>query len=144
MLKEVGIEAKLEVLELGKYFEKVYRFKYDMAVHVMAAGADPDHMLTPYYGDPEHSTYYKWNDPEIHEMIRKQREMMNPRERAKYIQDIQRKLMAQAVNVHLFGDRGIYSRGPYMNWKEYFHGYAGSMHEWTWIDLKTQKAWIKR
>ena len=143
MLKEVGIETKLEILELGKYFEKVYRFKYDMAVHVMAAGADPDHMLTPYYGDPEHSTYYKWNDPEIHEMIRKQRTMMEPRKRAKYIQDIQRKLMKQAVNVHLFANRGIYARGPYLNWREYFHGYAGSMHEYTWIDRAKQKAWKK-
>jgi peptide/nickel transport system substrate-binding protein len=144
MLKEVGIETELEILELGKYFEKVYRFKYDMAVHVMAAGADPDHMLTPYYGDPKHSTYYKWNDPEIHAMIKKQRGMMDQRKRAKFVQDIQRKLMAQAINVHLFSNRWITAMGPFFNEKRYFHGYANAMVEETWLDLAAQKKWIKR
>jgi ABC-type transport system substrate-binding protein len=143
MLKEVGIETTLDVQEFGKYFEKVYRFKYDMAVHVMAAGADPDHMLTPYYGDPEHSTYYKWNNPEIHKMIEKQRGMMDQRKRAKFVQEIQRKLLADAVNVHLFAQRGITALGPYYHERQYFHGYSNGMHEYTWIDRAKQKAWRK-
>jgi peptide/nickel transport system substrate-binding protein len=143
MLKEVGIETTLDVQEFGKYFEKVYRFKYDMAVHVMAAGADPDHMLTPYYGDPEHSTYYKWNNPEIHKMIEKQRGMMDQRKRAKLVQEIQRKLLADAVNVHLFSQRGITARGPYYHERNYFHGYSNGLNEYTWIDRAKQKAWRK-
>ncbi|MHC4642484.1 MAG: ABC transporter substrate-binding protein [Planctomycetota bacterium] len=112
MLKDVGIDAELRVLEFGQYFRKAYSYNYDMAIHVMTAAIDPDELLTPYYGHLKHSTYYKWSDPVIWEMIEKQRLIIDRRKRAKYIQDIQRRILDQAMNVgHIY----MTSKTPYMN-----------------------------
>ena len=141
MLKEVGIDATLKVLEFGQYFRKAYSYSYDMAIHVMTAAIDPDELLAPYYGRLKTSTYYKWSDPVLWEMIDKQRLMMNPRERAKYIQDIQRRVLDQAMNVFLFSWRWMGCAGPYLHFKSYLNDFQGSFAEDHWIELDKQKAW---
>ena len=140
MLKEVGIDAKLNVLEFGQYFRKAYTYNYDMAIHVMTAAIDPDELLTPYYGHLKGSTYYKWSDPVLWDMIEKQRSIMNPRKRGKYVQDIQRRVLDQAMNVFLFSWRFLGARGPYWHQRDYYNNFQGYA-EYTWIELDKQKAW---
>jgi ABC-type transport system substrate-binding protein len=141
MLKEVGIDAELKVLEFGQYFRKAYSYKYDMAIHVMTAAIDPDELLTPYYGHLKNSTYYKWSDPVLWDMIEKQRVIMNPRERAKYVQEIQRRVLDQAMNVFLFSWRWMGAGGPYYHFKSYLNDFQGSFSEDHWVELDKQKAW---
>ena len=143
MLKEVGIDAQLNVLEFGQYFRKVYTYKYDLAVHVMTAAIDPDELLTPYWGTLKYSTYYKWDDPVLHEMIEKQKHIMNRRERAKYIQDIQRKVLDQAINIFVMSSRSLSAYAPYLHIKNYYNDFQRTQHEFTWIELDKQKAWKK-
>ena len=140
MLKEVGIDAKLNVLEFGQYFRKAYTYNYDMAIHVMTAAIDPDELLTPYYGHLKGSTYYKWSDPVLWDMIEKQRSIMNPRKRGKYVQDIQRRVLDQAMNVFLFSWRFLGARGPYWHQRDYYNNFQGYA-EYTRIELDKQKAW---
>ncbi len=141
MLKEVGIDAELKVLEFGQYFAKAYSYSYDMAIHVMTAAIDPDELLAPYYGHLKTSTYYKWSDPVLWDMIEKQRLIMNPRKRAKYIQDVQRRVLDQAMNVFLFSWRWMGAAGPYYHFKSYLNDFQGSFAEDHWIELDKQKAW---
>jgi peptide/nickel transport system substrate-binding protein len=140
MLKEVGIDAELNVLEFGQYFRKAYTYDYDMAIHVMTAAIDPDELLTPYYGQLKTSTYYKWSDPVLWDMIEKQRHIMDRRERAKYVQDTQRRVLDQAMNVFLFSWRWMGAAGPYLHFKSYLNDYQG-FAENTWVELDKQKAW---
>ncbi|MBL7174521.1 MAG: ABC transporter substrate-binding protein [Desulfobacteraceae bacterium] len=141
MLKEVGIDAELKVLEFGQYFRKAYTYNYDMAIHVMTSAIDPDELLAPYYGHLKTSTYYKWSDPVLWDMIEKQRLIMNPRKRAKYVQDVQRRVLDQAMNVFLFSWRWMGCRGPYFHSKSYLNDFQGSFADDTWIELDKQKAW---
>jgi len=141
MLKEVGIDAELKVLEFGAYFRRAYSYNYDMAIHVMTAAIDPDELLTPYYGKLKTSTYYKWSDPVLWDMIDKQRLIMNPRKRAKYVQDIQRRILDQAMNVFLFSWRWMGAGGPYYHFKSYLNDFQGSFPEDHWIERDYQKRW---
>ncbi len=144
MLKKIGIDAELRVLEFGQYFRKAYTYDYDMAIHVMTAAIDPDELLAPYFGRLKTSSYYKWSDPVLWDMIEKQRLIMNPRERAKYIQDIQRRILDQAMSVFLFSWRWMGARGPYLHQKSYLNDFQGAFNEDSWIELDKQKAWKKR
>jgi peptide/nickel transport system substrate-binding protein len=141
MLRDVGIDAELKVLEFGQYFAKAYTYNYDMAIHVMTAAIDSDELLTPYYGHLKTSTYYKWSDPVLWEMIEKQRLIMDPRERGKYVQEIQRRVLDQAMNVFLFSWRWMGAGGPYYHFKSYLNDFQGSFAEDHWIELDKQKAW---
>jgi len=143
MLKEVGINAELNVLEFGQYFRKVYTWKYDLAVHVMTAAIDPDELLTPYWGEPKYSSYYKWDDPVLHEMIEKQKHIMNRRERAKYVQDIQRRVLDQAINIFAFSWRSLGAYAPYVHIKNYQNNFQRTPFEFAWIEIDKQKAWKK-
>jgi peptide/nickel transport system substrate-binding protein len=141
MLKKVGIDAELKVLEFGAYFRRAYSYNYDMAIHVMTAAIDPDELLTPYFGRLPTSTYYKWSDPVLWDMIDKQKKIMQPRKRAKYVQDIQRRVLDQAMNVFLFSWRWMGARGPYMQTKSYLNDFQGVFREDDWLDLDKQKKW---
>jgi peptide/nickel transport system substrate-binding protein len=77
MLKEVGIEVKMTFLEQAQYFNRVYRFDYDLALHITTAGVDPEDWLVPYFGPLEESTVYKWSNPEIWKLIQKQSKIMD-------------------------------------------------------------------
>jgi peptide/nickel transport system substrate-binding protein len=141
MLKKVGIDAELKVLEFGAYFRRAYSYNYDMAIHVMTAAIDPDELLTPYYGRLKTSTYYKWSDPVLWDMIDKQKLIMNPRERARYVQDIQRRVLDQAMNVFLFSWRWMGAGGPYYHFKSYLNDFQGSFPDDTWIEREGQRKW---
>jgi len=112
-----------------------------MAIHVMTAAIDPDELLTPYFGRLPTSTYYKWSDPVLWDMIDKQKKIMQPRKRAKYVQDIQRRVLDQAMNVFLFSWRWMGARGPYMQTKSYLNDFQGVFREDDWLDLDKQKKW---
>jgi peptide/nickel transport system substrate-binding protein len=141
MLKNVGIDAELKVLEFGAYYRRAYSYDYEMAIHVMTAAIDPDELLTPYYGELPTSTFYKWSDPVLWDMIAKQRLIMKPRERAKYVQDIQRRILDQAMNVFLFSWRWMGAGGPYYHFKSYLNDFQGSFAEDAWIERDLQKKW---
>ena len=135
MLKEVGIQTDLKILEFAQYFSRAWKFDYQMAYHMMTAGFDPEEYLVPYFGDCKKATYYKWTNKEIHRMIEEQRKIMNPEKRAALIRQIQRKIIEDAPNVFLYSLDGFRAFKPYVYPKKiHINPYQPIVAEDIWLD----------
>jgi peptide/nickel transport system substrate-binding protein len=134
MLEEVGITIKLNLMEMAQYFNKAYRFEYDMALHIMTAGVDPEEWLVPYFGKLDKSTYYKWSNPDIWDMIEKQSYIMDPKKRGPYIKKIQRIIIEECPNVFLYTQYRYTVRRPYMHVKYYELDFQPFFGECVWME----------
>jgi peptide/nickel transport system substrate-binding protein len=135
MLKEVGIRAELKPLEFAQYFNKVYTFKYPgMALHIVTAGYDPEEWLVPYYGKLENSTYYKWSNHELWDMIAKQTSMMDKDKRTAYLKQIQLKVIDESCQLPLFTTFEQWAHRPYYHGKAYFHPQSAGLDQFTWME----------
>jgi len=134
MLLKVGIDAELRLMEMAQYFNVVYQFKYPLSLHVMTAGYDPDDWIDHYFGPPDHTTTYKWCNPKVWELNEKQRKMLDVKERAKVIQEIQRELMRDGTHTCLYSQDRFSARWPYVHPNEYFHPNSGLMGEKIWLE----------
>ncbi|MBW1708629.1 MAG: ABC transporter substrate-binding protein [Deltaproteobacteria bacterium] len=134
MLGDVGIKINLKTLEMAQYFNRAYRFDYEMALHVMTAPTDPEEMLTPYFGKVDTSTFYKWSDHDIWAMIEKQSSIMDPEERVAYINKIQRKIVDESPNVFLYTQYRYSVSRPYVHHKYYLLDFQPFYAEFTWME----------
>ena len=133
MLKEVGIDLKLNFLEFGQYFNRAYRFDYEMSLHVTTAGVDPEEWLLPYYGPLATSMYYKWSNPEIWKLITEQQQIMDKKKRDAMIRDIQLKVMDDAPYTYLYTWLRIAVRRPYVHRTFYLLDYQPLIGETYWM-----------
>lgn len=134
MLKKIGVDVTIKALEFAQYFNLAYRFQYEMALHIMTAGVDPEEWLVPYYGYPDKSTYYKWTNKELWEMIAKQTNIMNDRKRMALIHKIQRKVIDESPNVFLYTQTRYMTSKPYVHRKFYFNPIQVFYGEHTWME----------
>jgi peptide/nickel transport system substrate-binding protein len=133
MLAQVGIDVDLQILEFAQYFNRAYRFQYEMAFHVMGAFVDPEEYLVPYFGPVEGSSMYKWSNPEVWDMISKQTHIMDPVKRTAYVQDIQRKLIEDSPNIFLYSQLRFSVNKPYVH-SRLFMNNQQSYVEYTWME----------
>jgi len=135
MLGAVGINVTINALDFSQYFNKTYRFQYQMAFHITTAGYDPEEWLVPYFGKLETSTYYKWSDHNLWDAIEKQSQIMDKNKRMAAIHDIQRKVMAEGMSQSLFTTTRFWAVKPYVHLKNYMHeSSVGQGYEETWMD----------
>ena len=139
MLKEIGVDVKLNLMEMAQYFNKAYRFDYEMSLHIMTAGVDPEEWLVPYFGKLDTSTYYKWSNPEIWEMIERQQGIMDAAAREALIKDIQKKVMADASHVFLFSQHRFLIRRPYVHLKRYLLDFQPVVGEYIWMEKQDKQ-----
>ena len=134
MLKKVGITVHLNILEMAQYFDRAYRYDLEMSLHVSTAGFDPEEYLVPYFGPLEQSTYYKWSNKEIWRMIKKQSGILDEKQRAAYIKEIQRKLLDDAPILFLYSQDRFTATKPYVHPKYYAHDTQLLVCETYWIE----------
>ncbi|MBT4265577.1 MAG: hypothetical protein HOD85_15365, partial [Deltaproteobacteria bacterium] len=133
MLAEIGIRAKLNVLDAAQYFNKSYRFQYDLALNIMPAGIDPSDWLVPYFG--KSANFYKWNNPQLWDLIEQQEQLMDQSERLELISQIQKIVVDEAMSQSLFSQARYLAYQPYVYAKPYFHPYSlGTGFEVLWMD----------
>jgi ABC-type transport system substrate-binding protein len=134
MLKKTGINVTINALEFFQYFNKAYWFEYDMALHITTAAFEPEEWLVPYFGKLETSTYYKWSDHKLWDMIEKQQHIMDRQKRVAYVQDIQRYAMNEAMSQALFTTTRYGAYKPYVHRKIFLHESMARMDENTWME----------
>jgi peptide/nickel transport system substrate-binding protein len=134
MLKEVGIKVNINALEFAQYFNKTYRYHYEMAFHITTAAVDPEEWLVPYFGRLETSTYYKWSNHELWDMIEKQDHIMDKEKRVALIHDIQRMVMSEAMSQNLFTTTRYDAVRSYVHPKLYLHESQRRMYAFTWME----------
>lgn len=135
MLKEVGIEVTMVFLEQAQYFNRTYRFDYDLSLHITTAGVDPEDWLVPYFGPLEESTVYKWSNPEIWKMIQEQSRITDIKKRKALIRLIQKKIMEDAPFVCLYTQTRFSVIKPYVHvLKRYKLDYQPLYGEHLWME----------
>ncbi|MBW2084636.1 MAG: hypothetical protein JRI54_01225 [Deltaproteobacteria bacterium] len=135
MLKEVGINAEIKALPMAQYFTRVYKYDYDMSLHIMACSDDPDHGLTPTFG--RNSTYYKWKNEEIWDLIENESKTMDPKKRVAVIREVQRKLVDDAPVTFLYTTNIFTAFQPRVFPKDtYLNPFQMFLFEQTWLTKK--------
>ncbi|MER2118915.1 MAG: ABC transporter substrate-binding protein [Solibacillus sp.] len=98
-LRNVGINAKIEVIEYAAYFsEKWPNVDYDMGVGYQTYFQEPDEWLRTQLHTNGSRNWYNISDPELDKMLDEQRTIMDVEERKKYVYDIQRYVLENVVN----------------------------------------------
>jgi len=134
MLKEVGINAELKLLEMAQYFNLVYRLKYPLALHVMTAGYDPDDWIDHYFGPHDHTTTYKWCNPKVWELNAIQRKTLDQKERVKLLHEIQRELIKDGTHTYLYSQDRFTVWWPYVHPNLYWHPNSPIMGDRIWME----------
>jgi len=134
MLKQVGIDVKLTLLEQPQYFNRAYRFDYELSLHIMTAGVDPEEWLIPYFGPLDESTFYKWSNPELWKLIKEQQSILDVKKRKALIRDIQLKIMDDATHTFLYTQLRFWVRRPYVHRKFYLLDYQPFVGETYWME----------
>ncbi len=134
MLKQVGIDLKLTLLEQPQYFNRAYRFEYELSLHIMTAGVDPEEWMIPYFGPLDESTFYKWSNPELWKLIKEQQQILDVKKRNALIREIQLKIMDDATHTFLYTQTRFGALRPYVHRTFYLLDYQPLVGETYWME----------
>ena len=134
MLKDVGIDLKLTLLEQPQYFNRAYRFDYELSLHIMTAGVDPEEWMIPYFGPLNESTFYKWSNPELWKLITEQQQIMDVKKRKAMHREIQLKIMDDATHTFLYTQIRFGALRPYVHRTFYLLDYQPLIGETYWME----------
>ena len=133
MLKEVGITTTLKPMDMAQYFNRMFKFDYDFALHVNGAGLDPEEYLVKYFGGPKERVTYAWKNEEVWRLIEEQRKILDKEKRAAMIRKIQRLILQDAPNVNLYTMITFSVAKPYVHRTLYKNSYQ-SYPELYWME----------
>lgn len=117
MLKEVGITIELNALPTAQYFNRAYKFKYDMSLHIMVNRDDPEHGVVGHFG--RNSTYYRWKNDEIWDLVDAQSRTLDHEKRLAMIHNIQRKILEESPYTFLYALDQYHAFAPHVFPKEF-------------------------
>lgn len=107
MLSQVGINAKIENVEWAQWLDGTFRNKnFDLTV---VSHVEPNDVVK--YAEPDY--YYQYDSQKARDLIAKANSTLDKAERTKALQDLQRLLAEDAVNVYLYNlpRLGVYKQG---------------------------------
>jgi peptide/nickel transport system substrate-binding protein len=98
MLKQVGIQAEIRLVDWGTWISQVYRGKdFDMTVIGHTGRLDPDGRLKG-FGDPEQN-YINYNNPEVYRLINEAAVTTDVEQRKAFYAEVQRLMAEDAMMV---------------------------------------------
>ena len=103
MMKQVGIDLRIQVLERLAWVERVLKYDYELGV-LRAAPPDPDPDMTysQFYGRSANNDYSGIKNPEIWDMVDQARALSDAEERRKIYVAIQKKILDNYWQTYLF------------------------------------------
>ena len=103
MLKEVGIELKIEVLERQAWVEKTLGHNYELGIlRATLPRPDPDMDFSSYYGRNAGQDYSGIKNPQIYDLVDNARTAIDQAERKKIYSQIQQILLDNYNQTYLF------------------------------------------
>lgn len=98
-LKEVGIDAEIEMTEYAAYYTERWPKKdYDIGVGYQSYLQEADEWLTGQYHTDGAHNWFGTSDPTLDEMLEKQRKMLDEDERKSEVLEIQRYILEEVMN----------------------------------------------
>ncbi len=114
-LKQVGVEATLEVVESAQWYAKLTRGDYELGANQTGIGADdPDANFYENYVCGSPRNYSQYCNPEVDRMIDAQSQTLDPVKRRRLVADIQRRLELDGARPILDWNNTDYAMWPYV------------------------------
>jgi peptide/nickel transport system substrate-binding protein len=96
-LEQIGIEAEIELLELGIYVDRWLAGDMDAWVGLNSGAPDPDFMLYRYWHNTGGLNFVPgWNDPEVDALLDQGKAVTDPEERKAIYAEAQKRLVEAA------------------------------------------------
>jgi peptide/nickel transport system substrate-binding protein len=133
-LRQIGIEAELNLVENATMVEQVYVGKtYEIAVTGESAYVDPNTLILPNFKSGESGNFVNYANPEVDALIEQGIASTDQEERARIYQEIQTILLADLPWINLF------VANQYEAMKEHVQGYV---HIPTGSNASFRTTWI--
>ncbi len=135
-LKQVGIDATLEQVEMGIWHAKLTRRDYEMAVNNTGMGPDdPDANLYENFKCGSPRNYSDYCNPEVDRLIDEQSQTLDPAKRLKLVQDLDTRLQLEGARLILGWGKEYYLMWPYVkNLVPHQSAYNYGRMQEVWLD----------
>ena len=137
-LKEIWIDAELEVIETANWFPKIVRKDYAVGLNLTASGVDdPDQQFFENYGCGSERNYTGYCNKDMEVLFHQQSEMKDQDARRKLAWDIDKKLQEDGARPIIYHWQGATCRRPELKGVTIMVNSAAN--GWRWED-----AWLDR
>jgi len=136
-LKEIWIDADVDIIETAQWFTRVGRKQYSVGLNTTGNGVDdPDQNYFENFSCKSERNYTGYCNPEIEKLMEKQSAMTDAAERKKVVWEIDRKLLEDNARPIIMWNRAAICMQPYV--KGYVANvnsvYNGFRYEDIWLD----------
>ena len=136
-IKEIYIDAELELVETATWYPKITRKDYTVGLNLVGNGVDePDQTLYESYACGSDSNFDGYCNPEIDKLIDQQSAEIDQAKRKELVWAIERKLVEDAARPVLYHNRSGSCWQPYVKGHRLMVNaiYNGSRMEDVWLD----------
>jgi len=136
-LKEIYIDAELEVIDTTQWYPKIMRKDFAVVLQVTESGVDdPDQAFYENYVCGSDRNYSGYCNPELDKLVDQQSAEANQEKRKKLVWQIERKLAEDAVRPVIFYPRGGTCKQPWVKGLTIMVNsiYNGWRFEDVWLD----------
>jgi peptide/nickel transport system substrate-binding protein len=136
-LKDIWIDAEVDIIETAQWFTRVGRKQYQVGLNTTGNGVDdPDQNFFENFSCKSERNYTGYCNPEIEKLMEKQSQMSDMAERKKLVWEIDKKLLEDHARPVVMWNRAAICMQPYV--KGYVANvnsvYNGFRFEDVWID----------
>ena len=136
-LKEIWIDADVEIIETAQWFTKIGRKQYSVGLNTTGNGVDdPDQNYFENFSCKSDRNYTGYCNPEIEKLMEKQSAMTDMAERKKVVWEIDKELLEDNARPVIMWNRAAICMHPYV--KGYVANvnsvYNGFRYEDVWLD----------
>jgi peptide/nickel transport system substrate-binding protein len=136
-LKEIWIDADVEIIETAQWFTKIGRKQYSVGLNTTGNGVDdPDQNFFENFSCKSDRNYTGYCNPEIEKLMEKQSAMTDMAERKKLVWEIDKELLEDNARPVIMWNRAATCMQPYV--KGYVANvnsvYNGFRYEDVWLD----------
>ncbi len=136
-LKEIWIDADVDIIETAQWFTRIGRKQYSVGLNTTGNGVDdPDQNYFENFSCKSERNYTGYCNPEIEKLMEKQSAMTDAAERKKVVWEIDKKLLEDNARPIIMWNRAAICMQPYV--KGYVANvnsvYNGFRYEDVWLD----------
>jgi len=137
-LKEIYIDAELELIDTTGWYPKVFRKDYTIGLNLTGNGIDdPDQAFYENYACGSDSNYDGYCKPEIDKLFDQQSMEADQEKRKKMVWDIERRLAEDVARPVLYHNRSGTC------WQSYVHGYTAMVNS-IYNGQRMEDVWLDR
>ena len=106
-LKEIGINAEINTLELGQWIDQFVNYEYGISMNSGSGALDPDIWFRYIHSQPEGKDWQTLNDPELDELTESIRRTVDIDKRIELVHELQTKVIEKGALIILYSPLNV-------------------------------------